>query len=175
MDLPFFQSRFDAFANRVCALTPGNLPQALLASGSIPLLMQAARDLPGSPSGCYWDGGIIDYHLALPYPRIDGLVLYPHFVDYLTPGWLDKYFPSRRARGAELANVIMVSPSREFVAGLPGGKLPDRSDFKRYGADYAARIGVWRCAISESERLAEAFLRWCVAPDLSKVRDFQAP
>ncbi len=174
-DLPFFDSRLDSFANRVSPLTLDNLPRALLASASIPLLMQGVNELPGSPRGTYWDGGIIDYHLALPYSRIDGLVLYPHFADHITPGWLDKHLPRRRARGAELANVIMLSPSSEFVARLPGGKLPDRSDFKRFGTDHAARIKLWRSAISESERLAEAFLRWCEAPDLARVRSFAAP
>ena len=173
--LPFFQSRFDAFSNRVCRLTPENLPRALLASAAIPLLLEGVNDPPGSPHGTYWDGGIIDYHLALPYAQVDGLVLYPHFADHITPGWLDKFFHTRRARGAELANVILLSPSREFIARLPGGKLPDRSDFKRFGTDHAARIEVWRRAIAESERLAEAFLRWCEAPDLARVRGFDAP
>ena len=39
------------------------------------------------------DGGIIDYHLHLPYHRAQGLVLYPHFIDRIVPGWLDKALP----------------------------------------------------------------------------------
>lgn len=171
-DLPIFATRFDAFANRVSALGAENLQRALLASGSIPLLMAGVNDMPGSVPATYWDGGIIDYHLALPYAQIDGLVLYPHFAGHITPGWLDKAFRARRAHGAPFANVVMVSPSPEFIAGLPGGKLPDRGDFKRYGTDHAARIKAWRRAMAESERLAEAFQRWCAAPDLSRVRRF---
>ena len=46
-------------------LTPDNLRAALLASGSIPLLMEGER-IPGAP-GVYRDGGIADYHLDLDY------------------------------------------------------------------------------------------------------------
>jgi hypothetical protein len=41
------------------------------------------------------------------------------------------------------------------VASLPGGKLPDRSDFKAYGDDEAARQRTWRRAVAESQRLAD--------------------
>ena len=163
-----------AFTNQVSALTPQNLAHALRASASIPLLMQGVRNPAGAPAGTYWDGGIIDYHLALPYSSADGLVLYPHFANHITPGWLDKPFRKRRAQGPTLANVVMVSPSPAFVASLPNGKLPDRGDFKRYGTDHAARIAVWRRAFAESERMAEAFQRWTDAPDLSLVRSFDA-
>jgi hypothetical protein len=43
------------------------------------------------------------------------------------------------------------------VAGLPGGKLPDRNDFKRYGEDFDGRVAVWRRALAESQRLADEF------------------
>ena len=46
-------------------LTPDNLRAALLASGSIPLLMEGVR-IPGAP-GVYRDGGSADYHLDLDY------------------------------------------------------------------------------------------------------------
>jgi hypothetical protein len=170
--LPFFQKRFDAFSNEVVQLTSDNLRPALLASGSIPLLLAGVSDIPGAPSGTYWDGGIVDYHLALPYGEADGLVLYPHFADHIMPGWLDKFFPSRRATDAALANVVMVGPTREFMSKLPGGKLPDRSDFKRYGRDFKARSRIWRGAVAESERLGEAFMRWCEKPDPAMVRSF---
>ncbi|MBL8984302.1 MAG: patatin-like phospholipase family protein, partial [Gemmatimonadetes bacterium] len=45
------------------ALTRENLRAALLASGSIPLLMDGVR-IPGV-SGTYWDGGVLDYHLDM--------------------------------------------------------------------------------------------------------------
>jgi hypothetical protein len=61
---------------------------SLLASGSIPLVLQAVNDIAGAPQGPYWDGGLIDYHLHLPYQRDEGLVLYPHFSDSYRAGWI---------------------------------------------------------------------------------------
>lgn len=171
-DAAWLRARFDAFAGHFVGLSAANLRDALLASGSIPLVLQAVSGIAGAPPGAYWDGGLIDYHLHLPYERDPGLVLYPHFSDYIVPGWLDKSLPWRRARDAALDNVILVSPSAAFVAGLPHGKLPDRRDFHFHGQDHAARTRDWRRAIAESERMAEAFARWCEQPDLGQTQSF---
>jgi hypothetical protein len=163
---------FDDFGLTQAPLTGRNREDALLASGSIPLICDPVQDIADAPAGEYWDGGLIDYHLLLPYDRFDGLVLYPHFVPYVTPGWLDKYVPwrTRARRHRWLANVIMIAPSRAMLARLPNGKLPDRSDFYRYGADHAGRIRDWERAIGECERFAEAAMRWLQAPDLAIVK-----
>jgi hypothetical protein len=131
---------FDAFGLTQAPFTERNREDALLASGSIPLICDPVQDIADAPTGEYWDGGLIDYHLLLPYDRYDGLVLYPHFVPHVTPGWLDKYVPwrARARRHRWLANVILIAPSPSMLARLPNGKLPDRSDFYRYGADHAA-------------------------------------
>lgn len=140
-------------------LTTGNLKPALLASGAIPLVIDAVKDIAGAPKGNYWDGGLIDYHLHLPYNRSPGLVLYPHFIDGIIPGWLDKSLPWRRASGPWLDNMVLLSPSPEFVSKLPRGKLPDRSDFKHYGSNgHEERMRVWRQAIGEGQRLGDEFL-----------------
>ncbi len=162
---------FDAFGLVNVALTEANAEDALLASGTIPLLASPVRDIPGAPRGNYWDGALVDYHLLLPYQRLtrDGgrLVLYPHFNDYVTPGWLDKHLPWRRAPRAHawLDDVLLLAPSASFLARLPHGKLPDRQDFYRYGPDHAARIRAWETAIAECGRFAEAVLRWMERPD----------
>lgn len=52
-------------------------------------------------------------------------------------------------------NVVMITPSKEFVASLPYGKIPDRNDFTDLDAD--TRIKYWNIVFSETERLAEAF------------------
>ncbi|MGN6703279.1 MAG: patatin-like phospholipase family protein, partial [Burkholderiaceae bacterium] len=98
---PWEGAPFDGFVNRFAALDAGNLIDALLASGTLPLVMEPVAGIAGAPSGLYWDGGLIDYHLALPYPRLadsvgGGLVLYPHFTDHLVPGWFDKSLRWRR-------------------------------------------------------------------------------
>ena len=163
---------FDSFAARFVDLSPANLRDALQASGSIPLVLQAVTGIAGAPQGAYWDGGLIDYHLHLPYQRDPGLVLYPHFSDHIVPGWLDKSMPWRRAKDAALDNVILVSPSPDFIASLPNGKLPDRKDFTVYGQDHSGRTRDWTRAIGESERMAEAFARWCEKPDLAQTTSF---
>ncbi|HZZ93340.1 MAG TPA: patatin-like phospholipase family protein [Usitatibacter sp.] len=164
-----FPPCFDAFATREVALTPHNLRPALLASASIPLVLEGVGGIPDAPEGLYWDGGIIDYHLHLPYASSPGLVLYPHFTDRIVPGWLDKALPWRRARGPWLDNVVLLAPSREFLATLPNGKVPDRGDFHRYVGDDAARMRDWRRAMAECERLAEAFYAFVERPGAFEV------
>ena len=133
-------------------LTPDTLRDALLASGSIPLLMDGVR--VRGVDGVQWDGGVTDYHLALPYPEGDGLILYPHFYGHLVPGWFDKGLPWRRARGTGLERVLLVAPSPAFVASLPGGKIPDRRDFYALAPD--ERIRRWEAVRTASLALGEA-------------------
>ena len=167
---PFLANgRFDAFHTHVVPLDVANLSEALIASASIPIVLEGVANIPSAPAGMYWDGGIIDYNLHLPYHHGEGLVLYPHFTDRIIPGWLDKPLPWRRARGEWLDNVVLVAPSRDYLAKLPYGKLPDRRDFKRFARDYEGRMTYWRAAIGESDRLAEAFLDFVAHPDPGRV------
>jgi len=143
-------------------LTGANLARSVLASCTIPFWLEAVDSIPGAPPGPYWDGGITDYHLHLDYAALGGddgagLVLYPHFQKTLVPGWLDKALRHRHRASARLANVVLLSPSPEWVATLPGGKIPDRGDFKAFGEDHGAREDAWRRATEESARLAEDF------------------
>jgi len=171
----FLGEPFDAFGLVRVPIVEGNAEDALLASGTIPLVCSPVRGIAGAPPGNYWDGALVDYHLLLPYPgltRAGGrrrLVFYPHFNDYVTPGWLDKHLPWRRApRGHPwLEDMLLVAPSPEFLARLPDGKLPDRQDFYRYGPDHAGRIRAWERAIGECERFAEAVMSWLERPDPS--------
>jgi hypothetical protein len=134
------------------ALTAENLRPALLASGSIPLVLSGVR-IPGAPPGTYRDGGVVDYHLDLHYGPGEGLVLYPHFYPYVVPGWFDKSLTWRRASAANFSRALILAPSAEFVARLPGGKIPDRDDFVRLSD--AERIQAWRRVRAESERMGD--------------------
>ena len=102
------------FRSHFHALTSKNLRHALLASGSIPMVMEAIREIPGLEPGAYRDGGLLDYHLDLPYSGED-IVLYPHFTDRVIPGWFDKSMPWRRGDRSRLQDVLLLDITR-----LPG-------------------------------------------------------
>ncbi|WDG77146.1 patatin-like phospholipase family protein [Pseudomonas chlororaphis] len=157
----------DDFPSRFVPLDTGNLRQALLASGSIPMVMQGVRDLPGAGAGTFRDGGLLDYHLDLPYSGED-IVLYPHFTDRVIPGWFDKTLPWRRGNPGRLQDVLLLAPSKEYLARLPYGKLPDRNDFKRFMGDDASRQKYWRSAMDESRRLGDEFLELAASGGLGE-------
>jgi hypothetical protein len=149
--------RLDDFPSQLHSLSLDNLREALLASASIPMVMQAVREIAGVGPGAYRDGGLLDYHLDLPYAG-DDLVLYPHFCERIIPGWFDKQLPWRKGDHGRLHNVLLLAPSADYLARLPYGKLPDRRDFSRFlGAD-DARERYWRKAMAESQRLGDEFL-----------------
>ncbi|GIZ50860.1 patatin-like phospholipase family protein [Noviherbaspirillum aridicola] len=175
----WLKAKFDNFDTRFAPLGADNLRRALLASGTLPFTMTPVRGIAQAPEGTYWDGGLIDYHLSLPYSRVagnpeGGLVLYPHFGSRIVPGWLDKSLPWRRAgAGANrewLDNLILVSPSRAFLQTLPRGKLPDRNDFHYYGQNNDFRVLNWRLAIGESGRLRDALAAFVEKPDPTLVQ-----
>ena len=155
------------YRTKHAALGADNLALALLASCSIPNWLDPVRDIPGAPPGLYWDGGITDYHLHLDYASmadapgdVPELVLYPHFQHTVVPGWLDKFLKHRHRATAALSNVVLLSPNPAWVRTLPNGKLPDRTDFMRFGDDTAGRIDAWSRAVAESERLRDEFAAW---------------
>ncbi|WP_235357675.1 patatin-like phospholipase family protein [Arsukibacterium ikkense] len=136
-------------------LSQANLRQALMASGSIPLVLSPVRDIAGAGPGLYFDGGITDYHFDLPFSN-HGLVLYPHFYPQLIPGWFDKALTWRRAKPAHLHNVVLLCPSASWIASLPNSKIPDRNDFKLSDQQ---RLANWQTVLERSHELAEAFAR----------------
>jgi hypothetical protein len=136
-------------------LTVKNLPQALMASGSIPIVIEGVKNINGAPRGMYRDGGIIDYHFDLTFGPQKGLVLYPHFYSKPIPGWFDKSLKKRLPHASSYDDVVMLVPSDEFVASLPFGKIPDRKDFE--GMPAKQRIEYWQTVISQSDDLGIAF------------------
>ncbi|MFY7975112.1 MAG: patatin-like phospholipase family protein [Rubrivivax sp.] len=146
------------FRSATAALSAANAVPAILASCTVPFWLDPVQDIPGAPRGAYWDGGITDYHLHLPYNRMDGgIVLYPHFGSQVVPGWLDKSWKGRHRSTHFLDNLLLLAPRPQWVATLPGGKLPDRSDFQRHVDDDDTRERLWRVALAESRRLADEF------------------
>ena len=165
--LPFLTGDYPT---RPLALTEQNFMSALQASCSIPFVLRPVSHIPGAPLGSYWDGGITDYHLHLNYATgEDGLVLYPHFQKNVIPGWLDKQLPWRHGYSSFLDRMVLLAPNPEWVNTLPNGKLPDRTDFTRYGNDLVTRVRVWQTAVGASEQLADELAHWLERPNLSQV------
>ena len=133
-------------------LTKENLRAVLLASGAIPLVLEGVQ-IPGREGELHWDGGVVDYHLDLDFGAGEGIVLYPHFFDHIIPGWFDKPLRWRRGSPFNFDRALLIAPSADFVATLPGGKIPDRKDF--YSMPESERIRRWETALRESERLGD--------------------
>lgn len=189
--LPFVTSDYKT---RQVALTEANFNPALQASCSIPFVLRSVRDIPGAPPGAYWDGGITDYHLHLNYnaseliagqamnalasgtsdvkmsPPSANIVLYPHFQKAVVPGWLDKGLKWRHRSTHFLDNMVLLAPNPDWLKTLPNGKLPDRTDFTRYGMDLQGRVRAWTAAVSASAQMADEFAAWLQRPDSETVQ-----
>lgn len=139
-------------------LTGANLRHALLASGSIPSVMEPETGIPDAPPGVYRDGGLIDYQMDLPLDAGGGVILFPHYEARVVPGWFDKPLPWRRARREHMRDVLVLAPSEEWLASLPNGRIPDRKDFYRYAGDDRGRMRDWRRATDATRALADDFL-----------------
>jgi hypothetical protein len=134
-------------------LTKENLTQALSASAAIPAVMAGVKDPEGAPPGVYRDGGVADYHFGTEIDPSDGIALYPHFYPHLVPGYFDKHLVFRRTRG--LRRTVLVAPSPAFVASLPFGRIPDRTDFARLRD--VERVRAWKEAVRRTAELGDAF------------------
>ena len=154
---PQFQMHDDAFKTHFIHFNEDNVSDWLMASGSIPGVTPAVRNIVDAPQGAYRDGGLIDYHIDLPF-QSKGIVLYPHFTDSITPGWFDKMFKSRKSNPENQSRTVLISPSQAYLNSLPLGRLPDRKDFVLKGLSEQQRIQMWKQSIAESQRLGDEFL-----------------
>jgi hypothetical protein len=150
---PFFD--LAGFRIQRIELSAENLQDAVVASGSIPLVLTGVRDIQGAKRGVYRDGGVIDYHLDLPHSSRESLTLFPHFYDRIVPGWFDKKLRWRKPHPGNVDRTILISPSAEFVAKLPNAKIPDRSDFLNYTP--GERVKAWRTCVAACTELADEF------------------
>lgn len=147
-DLPTERHRLDA----------ANFDRVLMASGAIPGVMESVRDIPGAPAGTYVDGGITDYHPALPHNTGDGITVMPHFYDHVIPGWFDKKRTDRHDSLPALDNMLVIGPSEELVKNLPYGKIPDRRDFFTFHNRREERTRYWEAVLDASKRMGEEFM-----------------
>ena len=159
----------DRYELRQERLTSDNFLKALRASGSIPVYMQPVL-FDDDPAHAYRDGGLLDYH-PIPssfWPRQDGLILYPHFYDHFKTRWFDKFYPWRKAAAHQLDPVVMVSPSRDYIAKLPDGKIPARQDFVKYRNNEVERFDKWHEVVRRSHDLGAQFLEACKSGDIAR-------
>ena len=150
---PFFN--VSGFPLQRIKLTAKNLMDAVVATGSIPLVLSGVKDIQGAAPGVYRDGGVIDYHLDLPHSADESLTLFPHFYDRIVPGWFDKKLKWRKPHPGNVDRTILISPSAAFVAKLPNAKIPDRTDFLNYSP--ADREKAWRGCVVACTELADEF------------------
>lgn len=153
-DLPPFYD-VQGFPLERIRLSAENLLDAVIASGSIPMVLNGVRDIHGAPAGTYRDGGIIDYHLDIPATDADRITLFPHFFNWFKPGWFDRQLPWRRLQDASLDRAVVVCPSAEFIASLPHAKVPNRQDFVDF--PQVERVQIWQTVVERCEELADEF------------------
>jgi len=105
-----------------------NALAALRASAAIPATMQDAHDIEAS----------------------QGLTLHPLLDLQLPPGGRAKLLRgSRPRRSPDLKRTIIIAPSAEHIASLPGGKLPSSDDF--HAMSDRDRITAWRKVVALGE------------------------
>lgn len=155
------------FKTQYADLTSSNLKDALLASGSIPIVMEGIKSIAGVPKGMYRDGGIIDYHFDFKLKNSKGLILYPHFNSEPKAGWFDKNL-KRKVKAENYDNVVMLVPSAKFIESLPYSKIPDRTDFTKMSSDQ--RIKYWKIVLAKTDKLSDYFNEFLDKKDYQKIR-----
>jgi len=171
------------FSCHYIKLTAQNIKQALLASGSIPLVMSGVRGINGSASGMFRDGGIIDYHFDFSLNNLtkkistnniqntkQALTLYPHFSPVPKAGWFDKN-SKRKVLTQHYHNTVLLVPSEKFISSLPFGRIPDRNDFTQL--DTKTRIDYWLTVLKETDKLAECFNDFLIKQNIAKIQKFR--
>lgn len=161
----FFDSRhvppftdMNSFHFQKIPLTEHVLKPALLASGSIPLVMSGVTDIPGAVPGIYRDGGLLDYHPDISFSADDDIILFPHYMHRIIPGWMDKGLCWRKPSRINMENVVLVAPSKLFIENLPYKKIPDRNDFYMFRGKQEERISYWNTVVEQSKKLGDEFL-----------------
>jgi hypothetical protein len=169
-DSAFIKNSLDG---RAVPLSPSNLRQAALATGSLPYIIAGVKDIGGAPRGVYRDGGIMDYQLNADYqPGDGGYTLFFHYQERIVPGWFDKKLTWRKPAESCLERLVQVYPGPDFVDLLPDRRIPDRDDFTTFLNNPAERIRRWDKASELSDILWEEFAE---AVESNRIRDMVEP
>jgi len=147
----------DGFRGRRVRLSAENLHAVALASGTVPVYMAPVLDLPGAGAGGYLDGGLADYHVNQPLRCRTGVIAMFSHQARVVPGWFDKSLGWRES-GRACSDLLVVYPAQEFIASLPGGRVPTRDDFFEFEREPERRIQRWREVAVRSRELGAAFM-----------------
>lgn len=153
---------WDRLPTRPIALNRENFVGSLLASGSIPLVLQGECHLPGAGLGHHLDGGLIDYHFQVEHAQ--GPILYPHFSAELIPGWFDRFPPRRRITRQARDWLCLILPTPEQIARYPDARLPGREDFSKL--TNTERIRRWEAIVRCNNDLERELTACLDAEDL---------
>jgi len=163
IDTPLFRTH--EFDTRLAGLNVHNFTDALMGSSAIPMVLAGVKDIAGGPPGIYRDGGMTDYHMALPYLVPENkVVLLPHFFAEVIPGWLDKYLKNRKPLARDMEQVVLICPTEAFIRSLPGGKIPDRKDFEKLSDQ--ERLLAWEKAYRDCTVLGDTFASWVLSGEI---------
>jgi hypothetical protein len=164
-----YNTQVDALPTIQHSLTKDNIVAALQASGTIPFMMDQHYGVPGGKAGAYWDGGMTDYHISLPY-NMDGFVLHPHFYPFVYQGWFDKLLPwDRYATKEYMSKVILLSPSDSFVESLPRKRIAEMKDAQFFGFEQDKRVAYWNEISERSLELGESLKELIESGNLMEV------
>jgi len=163
-----FDTESSLLSTVIRKLDHNNFRSCLMATAAIPLVMNGVDYITELEGEVFWDGGLTDYHMTLPYHE-DGLVLIPHFLPELTPGWMDKSLKYRRGKGSRLSNSIVIHPSNSYVKSLPKGKITSRDDFMEYGEDQDGRAQYWTSVSEQGKVLADELDELIKSGDIAQI------
>jgi hypothetical protein len=129
-------------------LTADNFYQVLRATTCIPFVSERVTDIDGVGSGLYYDGAICDYHLNVKVHTPEFLMLFLGDVpDHKVKGtFFDALLPWRQLPVDYFKFCCRLFPTQLFVQKIPGGQVPDVSDWfrKDYIQDPSKRKSAWR-------------------------------
>jgi hypothetical protein len=109
------------------------------------------------------DGGLVDYHFDHIHFQTKGLILYPHFAPGLCASWLEHFHRHSPVDPRVLDRLVLIHPSPEWVASLPGAKVPDRNDGLQLPPEERCRR--WREGAARGQELAD-----CLESTVEKTR-----
>lgn len=151
------RSSWDGLPTFEVELVEANFRQGLMATGSIPMVLEGESSIAGSPRGHHLDGGVLDYHFEMENTAAP--ILYPHFSPVPIPGWLDRFPPYRKIKRTSKEWLCLLVPSEEMIARFGLQEFPNRHHFKKLSNQERKRA--WRQTSRETEKM-EAELALCL-------------